>query len=260
MNRALYLLGILALLSACTTKSIDYYISHESEAFEKVETCKQDSDNSEECVNAFKAVLKIKQGRIDAKRLAQKAQRIAEQEAYEKLVKTHIEELRTLPYKEFIKFYNDSSVPERQDAADRIYQEVIEKEVARVRAEIGDENIPAYKKKVCAGITMDQPSCDISKKIEYAIDTEAKNRRKELVEHYLSNREELRTIYNWCGVTLYEKAGLPRDGKYVGALGFGKITDALNSLAPKERGKCEAAKRAAQQLNIEYAEDFTLSL
>lgn len=238
------------------SKSVDYYVSNEEEAYARVAECHRSNDLSEDCQNANKAAILIKEKKLKAEALAREAAIISQKKAYEIEFNKHIVELRALSYSEFVAAYEDKTNQIRRDAARSIYNEIHENEVSRMRAEIGDANIATFKNKVCSGITKDDHLCYISKNIEEIIEEEIREQFRDRVKYYLVNRDELKATYNRCGEVLYETAGLTRDGTWIGALGSSKLFEAKRGLSEIDRFECDASVQAAQQLDVKDAMYF----
>lgn len=252
-------IALVVFLTGCS-KSVDYYISNEEEAYARVAECQRSNDLSEDCQNANKAVILIKEKKLKAEALAREAAVIAKKKAYEAEFSKYIEELRTLSFPKFIAAYEDKTNGIRRDAARSIYDEILGKEITRVRAEVGDENITSFEEKVCRGIEKDEHLCFISRKIEKTIKEEFQENFRERVEYYINNRDKLKTTYNRCGEVLYNAAGLTRDGKWIGALGSLKLSEAKKELNKTDEFECDASVEAARQLGVERAMYFVHSL
>ena len=252
-------IALVVSLSGCG-KSMDYYISNEEEAYARVAECQRSNDLSEDCQNANKAVILIKDKKLKAEALAREAAVVAKKKAYEAKFNKYIEELRALSFPEFISAYEDKANGVRRDAARSIYNEILGKEINRVRAEVGDENIASFEEKVCRGIEKDEHLCFISRKIEETIKKELQEQFRERVEYYLKSRDELKTTYNRCGEILYKAAGLARDGKWIGAWGSIKLSEAREKLNKTDKFECDASVEAARQLGVENAMYFVHSL
>lgn len=128
------------------------------------------------------------------------------------------------------------------------------------RSSIKGGNVDKYKEKYCRGLSKDQLLCEVGKVISRVVKQEENDRAEARIDYYLNNRSELQKAYNECGRSYYEKAGLKRDGSWIGASGSSKLHKAKKTFSEDFNWDCEAAADAANRLDIEFAIYFVKTL
>lgn len=156
--------------------------------------------------------------------------------------------------------YNQSLECYQSNDDSKLCQSAYDALIEYERSSIEDREVEDYKQKYCAGLNMDQLLCEVGRTITLIIEQEEKEKANAKIEHYLANRTELQSKYNECGEAYYEKAGLKRDGTWIGAFGSSKLHKAQQLFSDDFNWECRVAADAANKLNIEYALYFVETL
>lgn len=132
--------------------------------------------------------------------------------------------------------------------------------IAIERRSVTKDTVEEYKNKYCSGLNADFLLCEVGKIIANEIQEEEYARFEARVDYYLNNRAELQKTYNTCGVKYYEKAGISRDGTWIGASGTSKLLEAMKTFSEDFNWECKASVNAANRLKIKYAHYFVETL
>jgi len=212
-------IGALLTITACTERNKEYYEANIDEAEAKANQCEESMEaafNAEdekklealskdaECNFAVNVYNDHKRKLARIKREAEKRQLEKERIEEEKLFKKKYEEklisLKELPYAEFqllnkecgARFLSKKS-PECSAYSD-LRDEVETREINVLKEKYSGGKLEEFRDTSCKGVNYAEAVCALSRKA-------ARQQHDELVEFYVSNRDELKTEFNKCQAT-----------------------------------------------------------
>lgn len=209
-------IAVLLLATACSERDKEYYQANIDNAEAKANECEQSMmtafekedekkiealSKDSECNFATEVYRdhKRKLAKLErqAKKRAQAKQREEDEKIYQQQYAEKLIALKALPYADFFSFQKDCSArllgkktPECQAFSD-LKADVETREIDVLKAKYVDGALEEFRDSSCKGVNYGDVICMLSTKA-------ARLQSEERIEHYLSNRDELKVDFNKC--------------------------------------------------------------